>query len=407
MNQLNHQSIVHDLTEWVSRAALDTVTVEELVAGFCEQVVASGIPLARMQISTGVIHPGMRGYGQTWWRGKGLHSEEAFQHQDKVNQRWYRSPGIYMLENDLLHMTARLDAKTRPEPWFDLYDDLIAEGITEYYTEGFAFGWDSTADHETHMRQIGIITSWSSDRPGGFGSDLDALRLVLPVFALAMKTVVFTEMAQTLMATYVGEATAGRILHGDVHRGDVRAVPAAILLADLQGFTTLSDRIPSDEMVALLNLYLDPICAAVHAQGGEVLKFLGDGLLAIFRQDGPGKAEAAFAAGKQSLRAVREMNANLEAVGKPLMPLDIALHLGEVSHGNIGAEGRLDFTVIGPAVNEAARMETACGILGQEMLISEALALELGKATPGLTDLGEHELRGVSTPRRLYGVTVE
>lgn len=407
MNQFLSQSAPAILSTWVCTAALEGATAEELLTGFCEQAVAAGIPLVRVQIGTGVVHHGIRGYGMTWRRGTGIQDEEAFQHQETPDPGWYRSPPIYMLENELQFITARLDGEEKPDPWFLLYDDLLGEGVTEYHCEGFSFGWESTADHDTHIPDLGVITSWSTDRTGGFGPALLELRKALPVFGLAMKTLVFTEMAEDMMATYVGKETGRRILHGDIHRGDVRKVPAAIMLADLRGFTALSDRIPSEEMVALLNEYLDPICEAVHANGGEVLKFLGDGLLAVFTQDGQAKASAALTAGLAAHRTVLALNRDRSNHGLPLMPLDIALHLGDVSYGNIGAEGRLDFTVIGPAVNEAARMEAACSELGHPLLVSEALANALQQDISGLTDLGEHELRGVSTPRRLYGVSVE
>lgn len=407
MNQQVQRSIASNLSEWVCRAALETTGVETLFAGFCERAVAVGVPLVRAQIGTGVIHHGMRGYGMTWRAGTGIQGEEAFQHQDTPDPRWFRSPGVYMLENGVDAITARLNGPERPEPWFRLYDDLIEEGITEYHTEGFSFSWESTADHDTHIGDMGVITSWSTGRPGGFGSCLEEFRLALPAFGLGVKTIVLAEMADDLMSTYVGKATAHRILHGDVHRGDVRTIPAAIMLADLRGFTALSDRIQSGDMVTLLNRYLAPICDAVHEQGGEVLKFLGDGLLAIFTQEGSSKAEAALKAAIEAQKAVRAVNAGLSSAGEPFMPLDTALHLGEVSYGNIGADGRLDFTVIGPAVNEAARIEAACGKLGHALLVSEVFANALRGDISDLTDLGEHELRGVATTRRLYGVTVE
>lgn len=407
MNQWASQSVSDSLSTWTSGAALEGVSVEVLLTGFCERAVAAGIPLVRVQIGTGVVHHGIRGYGMTWRRGTGIQDEEAFAHQETPDPRWYRSPPVYMLEHGLQFLTARLDEDEKPEPWFLLYDDLIAQGVTEYHTEGFSFGWESTADHDTNIPDLGVITSWSTDRPGGFGHALAELRQALPVFGLAMKTAVFTEMAEDLMTTYVGKETGRRILHGDVHRGDVRRLQAAIMLSDLRGFTALSDQIPSEDMVALLNTYLDTICAAVHANGGEVLKFLGDGLLAVFTQPDEAKAAAALAAGQTAQKAVQKLNNQREREEQPLMPLDTALHLGEVSYGNIGAEDRLDFTVIGPAVNEAARMEAACGDLGYSLLVSEALAGALDGNISGLTDLGMHELRGVSQPRRLYGVTVE
>jgi adenylate cyclase len=359
-----------------------------------------------MQIGTGLVHPGMRGYGVTWWRGRGLVGGEEFRHGDVASPQWHDSPIAYMIQNDVQTFTARLDGAAPPERWFPIYDDLRAEGITEYHAEMFPFGWDSSADHETHVRELGLVSSWSTRSPGGFGDALPLLRGLLPPFALALKARAFTDMAEALMDTYVGRDAGRRILHGDIHRGDTTVMRAAILLADLRGFTSLSDRVPSADMVQLLNRYMETICAAVHARHGEVLKFLGDGLLAVFPDAREGFADDAMQAALSARADVQRLNRELEAAGDDWMPLDIALHLGEVSYGNIGAPDRLDFTVIGPAVNEASRMEGACAATGRDLLISAALADAL-RDSSGIEAVGDIALKGLDRPRRLYGITAD
>lgn len=395
-----------DVLDRLGRSGLDGMPLDDLVSGFCERARDGGVPLARVQVGTAIVHPLTRGYSRTWWHGRGIAETESFGHDQQPAAAWYRSPGAYMFTNDVRSVGMRLDRNERGEPWFPLYDDLIEAGLTEYYTEVFPFGWASMADRETEIPELGVITSWSADRPGGFGDDLVRLKAMLPLFALAVKSKVMNDMSETLMTTYLGRDAGERVLHGDIHRGDTRILRAAILLADLRGFTALTERLSSETMVAMLNDYLEAICEPVQQRGGQVLKFLGDGLLAVFDDAEGDRAEAALQAAREALSRVAEINRSREGEGQASMALDIALHAGEVAYGNVGARDRLDFTVIGPAVNEAARMEAMCGTLGRHLLLSAEFAGELADAGR-LNDLGEHTLKGVSRPRRLYGWSVD
>lgn len=395
-----------EILDWLGRTGLQDESLATLVDGFCERLCAAGLPLKRVQIGTAIVHPAMRGFAVTWWAGRGLAEGQSFGHDQAPAPEWYRSPGAYMFENQLMEMTAQLDGNQKPSPWFPLYDDLREQGLTGYYTAVFPFGWSSTADRETRIPELGVMSSWSTDRPGGFGGELARLRRLLPLFALALKGRVLADMADSLMTTYLGEDAGRRVLHGEIHRGDTHAIRAAILLADLRGFTALADRMDTGKLVALLNEYLDAICAPVRTHGGQVLKFLGDGLLAVFGDDTGNRADAALHAARESLARVEAINRERQAEGLDVMPLDIALHAGEVAYGNVGGRDRLEFTVIGPAVNEAARMEAMCGDLGRHLLMSADLAAELPDRA-GLADLGEHRLRGLERPRRLYGLDAD
>lgn len=395
--------ILSELTGWLAWAGLENLSVQEISTAFCEKLVTYGIPLERMQIGSGTIHPDVRGFAYTWRTEDGLTEQQTFIHGDEADPAWFRSPGSHLLQHRQLFLTARLDDRTHTSPWFPLYDDLAAEGYVEYHTEVFPFGWTSTADHETDIGELGVISSWTTRQPDGFGRTLPVLRQLLPIFALALKSRMFGDMAETLLVTYVGQNAGQRILHGDVHRGDTRALQASIMLADLRGFTALSDRLSSSDLTALLNQYMERICGAVHDHGGEVLKFLGDGLLAVFDQHEKGDRERALAAAERALSDVAALNTALSDAGTPTMALDIALHAGEVAYGNIGAPGRLDFTIIGPAVNEAARMEAACGELDRSLLISDTFADGLAD-TNRLEPLGSHHFRGVKKARALFGL---
>ncbi|MEC9344805.1 MAG: adenylate/guanylate cyclase domain-containing protein [Pseudomonadota bacterium] len=388
----------------VTEAGLLHLPAQELFGGFCEAVVAAGIPLLRSQMSLAMVHPGLRGYSMTWRRGIGVDAFEGFEHASQAAPAWYRSPGAYMLNNLVTHLHARLEGPERPDPWFELYDDLLAIGVTDYHGVAHPFGWASTADRTNNLGELGMFASWSTDRRGGFGADWDRLEALVRVLALAFKGRTLGDMAENLMSTYLGRDAGLRVLHGEVHRGDIRTIDASILLCDLRGFTAMADRTPKDVLLPLLDTYMEAICAPVDAHGGQVLKFLGDGVLAIFADDDRDtgdKAARALAAATDIRARVAAINADRSALSRPVMPLDIALHEGDVVYGNVGATGRMDFTVIGPAVNEAARMEARCGELGVDILLSDAFVAGLPDRT-AVVALGNHSLRGVSRPRALF-----
>jgi adenylate cyclase len=195
------------------------------------------------------------------------------------------------------------------------------------------------------------------------------------------------------------------VLSGETNRGAVVAIEAALLVADLRGFTALADRLDGVRLVAALNDYLEQVGAAVEAQGGQILKFLGDGVLATFAIDDGADAGTvcarALAAGEASVAAVAALNAARGRAGEPTLALDVALHVGKVMYGNVGARERLDFTVIGPAVNECARIELLCAPLGVNLLMSAAFAARCGRA---LRSLGAHAMRGVAAPQELFAL---
>lgn len=386
-----------DTLRWLCMTGLADQTMDAMVMGFCERVLAAGVPLVRLHVSMDVVHPQMRALGVTWVRGRGLNDIEGFAHAREPSPEWVRSPGAWMLEHNVLAHAADLSSNTPPEPYFELYNDLKALGATEYRAQLYPFGWTSTANQALEVGELGAMISCSSDAAGGFGATWARLEALCTILALAVKTRAFRDMAETLMVTYLGPDAGRRVLHGDVHRGAAHSIPAAILLADLRGFTALADSFPTSELMPLLDSYMEAICAPVEAHGGQVLKFLGDGVLAVF--DGP--AAAALEAARDARAAVAAINAERAAAGRPWMPLDVALHRGDVVYGNVGAANRMEFTVIGPAVNEAARMEAKCGELGVDILISDDFVAALDDRH-GIRTLGEHSLKGVTRRRTLF-----
>jgi adenylate cyclase len=283
-----------------------------------------------------------------------------------------------------------------------MLSDLAAAGATDYYAEVIRFG-----DVGDASRGTGIGYSFATDRPSGFEDDhLSLLKAVLPAVSLAMMTHAGYTIASSLLEAYLG-ADAGRRVHaGAIERGSVEKIRAVLWFADIRAFTAIADTTPGEVVIEFLDEVFETLTASLRPRGGEVLKFLGDGMLAIFPFEDATRDQVchqALDAAAEAMSAVDRLNAVRFAAGKPAAAVDLALHLGEVLYGNVGAVDRLDFTVIGPAVNEAARIETLCEPLGRKVLVSADLAAAVGYDCR-LVPLGQHRLRGVREPREIYGL---
>ena len=258
------------------------------------------------------------------------------------------------------------------------------------------------------MGELWLVCSVTTDWPDGFTAEnLRDLRDLLPLFAVAAKATTLRVIQQGLLAAYLGDDPAQRVLAGTVLRGKVQGVEAVIYYADLRGFTELADRLDGSELITLLDDCLECMGRPVVTRGGEILKFLGDGVLAIFRTDDRPRVDActkALDAACEALSSMQTLERSRRAAGKPAPGLDIALHVGHVHYGNVGVDARLDFTVIGRAVNEAARIELLCKELGRNLLLSHAFAAAAGTAGRRLMSLGRHSLRGVREDTELFGL---
>jgi adenylate cyclase len=249
-----------------------------------------------------------------------------------------------------------------------------------------------------------MVCSFQTDRPGGFRDDeLDLLRRIVPALALACKAIGAVETAQTLVATYLGQDAGRRVLQGAIARGVAETVRAVLWYSDLEGFTRVADTAPGETLIAFLNAYAEIVVEHVHAEGGQVLKFMGDGVLAMFPlRDDASPCARALSAAEATLAAVERLGRDRAAAGLPTAGIHIALHVGDVLYGNIGSRDRLDFTVVGPAVNEAARIEALCRSLDQRVIVSSAFAAEAGAAGTRLVSLGRYALKGVRRPEELF-----
>jgi adenylate cyclase len=386
------------ITDWLVERGLLRTSFEQLVEGVCHRLRAIDVPVWRTFASADTLHPRIRGMGCTWRVDQGIRSD-VYIHRLDPPEAYLKSPFKRMLDRGLNELRVRLDGSEPIE--FPLLDELRGQGVTDYLAQRIWFGIDGESDRAT-----GVLSSWSTQRPEGFsGRDIAILRHLMPRLALALETRLSHDISVNLLDTYVGPEAGRRILDGEIRRGTLDVISAVILIADLRGFTAMADRSERHVLVEMLNDYFDCVVPVIVAHGGHVLKFLGDGLLATFPLAGRA-AEAvcdkALDAASEVLRCVRDLGVERAGTDRPIMGLDIALHLGDVFYGNVGSADRLDFTVIGPAVNEASRIEALCGQHDRSLLISETFARAATNSADRLISIGRYGLRGVRSAQSIY-----
>ena len=391
------------LARWLLQQGLEGASQINLLQGYCQKLVDLGVPLCRLHMAQRAFHPQFGGIGFDWARESGV-SLERYAHSDVQPDRWLQSPLFHLLANGLPEMREILTTPGYNSP-FPLLNDLAAQGATEYFATGLLFEkLDGASQIDPGNTPEGILMSWASDSPGGFSdAHLDQIRRGLPYLGLALKSASNRQMARDLLGVYLGRDAGKRVLSGDIQRGTLQQINAVICYFDLTGFTSLAERTQGQTLIEMLNDYFGLAVAAIQGHDGHVLKFMGDGLLAMF--DHPDKGQAAGAAldmASQLRHQIAEKNEERQAQNLPIAGFTLALHAGEILYGNIGAENRLDFTVIGPAVNLTARLSGMHSSVGQPIIVSERIVEASQSGPHDLVSLGRYMLRGVSDPQELF-----
>src|SRR5262245_50516065 len=344
------------LHAWLIESGTNDVAAEPLFDGFCGRLVAAGVPIARGFLSIAGLHPLRRAYSLTWNEGRIVEAAD-FDHAIMVTPLWQTSPFRHMLETKTRRLHRRLVGDDAVLD-FEVLREFRDAGMSEWLALIYGFGW-SAAPETTN--QFGVILSWTTSTAVGRGNnsrgpELTAIEELSGTLVLASRGNTAPVAAHDMLAAYLGADAADFVSAGQVQRGSVSRITAAILCADVRGFTNFAEETAPEEVTRRLNGIFDCLGEPVRAAGGEILKFLGDGVLAVFLPpDGTNVAvvtPAALAAARETLALVEALNATETAAGNPALSLNIALHAGEVTYGNIGTAERLDFTVIGPAVNE-------------------------------------------------------
>ena len=378
-------------------------TPEQLLDGIVEVVTRAGIPLWRASTALHVLHPEILGTHITWLRG-GAASSIRREHGMLATTLWQGSPIEQVVAKGKAEVRCRLDVERDMIPYRELVE-LASKGATDYC----AFGLDTShavdADmEENYWRRHWI--SFTSDAKGGFtDAQLELLRSLRFAFETRIALEAMRFSTNALLQAYLGANAAKRILTGGWRRGTGDTLRAVVWFCDMRGFTTFSDTRPPREVVATLDAYFDAVASPVDNHGGEVLKFIGDAALGVFPVGASGAepaCAAAIAAAREACANLAALNATRAAKAEPPLGLGIAMHVGDVMYGNIGAQNRLDFTVIGAPVNEVCRVEPLTRTLGVDVLLTSAFVREARLATA--PSLGKHALKGVSEPLEVFGL---
>jgi adenylate cyclase len=337
------------------------------------------------------LHPEFAGTGYYWRRGQGV-EQGTRPHGDDQDEEYRDNPLPIVFEQ---HKTVRVRLD-EVEPQAPLLRQLKDEGATDYVALPLIF-------ISGHVDALSVV----SDRPGGFSAaDLERMYQLQFAFTRLVEVHSLRDTAVQLLDAYVGRAAGQRILAGDVTRGGGQTIEAVIWYCDLRGFTRLSDRLPRDEVVSLLNDYFSTMGDIVTKAGGEILKFMGDGMLAMLPIEQPDERAAVALRAARAAASVSDamtvLNRIRATAGEPEVRFGLALHVGEVMFGNIGASRRLDFTVIGPAVNYTARLEKLCVPLARPVILSEALAALVPQHDT--VALGRHALKDIDAPQAIFGL---
>jgi adenylate cyclase len=381
-------SNIRSIVDWLEDGARSAPRADEVLGQLCGRLLERSVPLWRVAVFVRTLHPDIMGRAFFWQPGAEVRVETAsYEFMDTPEFRDSPVVAVYKTRQALRR---HLDDPSCPDD-FPLLRGLREQGATDYVAFPLFF-----TDGSIH------VATWTTKQEGGFTpQEFSDLQSVIAPLARVAEVRALKRTAENLLETYIGNQAGERVMAGKIRRGDVEAIRAAIWLSDMRGFTTLSERLPPKELIALLNRYFDAQVPAILEGGGEVLKFMGDGLLAIFPIAGEGDAAAVCRRALACALAVRDRIAELPRTENTEgTRFGLALHAGEVMYGNIGGGNRLDFTCIGPAVNLAARLEKVAAKLGETIVASADFAKHFPSE---LVRRGEFPVAGFAAPQTVYG----
>ena len=387
-----------DIMNWLAAAGLSGLAEADLVRGFCERCRAAGLEMSRGIVFIDTLHPIFEGTGFRWSDVESNESD-AFEYgstsEGEAAENWQRSPFYHMLQTGQDELCFGHDDQT-----FKMTAKLVGDGHKHFATFVHRFG-DAGIIGEMDC----VYSLWCMRHEAGFDDHaLGAMRDLVPLLGLAVKSAAHARIARTLGQVYLGRDAAERVLSGRISRGVADRINAVLWFSDLRGSTAIGEGMDPAEFIPFLNDYADAAIGAIHDEGGDVLKLIGDGVLAIFNEDDMEAARrAALRAENQFRKNILTLNERRASESRPTTSAYVGLHVGEVFYGNIGSDDRLDFTVVGPAVNEVSRIASMCRSIERELLISSAFLA--GLDTPGnghFVSTGRFALRGIGRAQELY-----
>ncbi len=392
---------VSSIARWVTQAGLSGMAEPDLLHGFCSRLVEAGLPLTRGNMVIDTLHPVYEGRAFRW-RCDPAEIDPVISYgrtnEGEAAANWQRSTYYHLLSTGEDALRRRIGPEHPAD--FSVLEDLRLERQTDYLALVHRFGAEGTIGEMDC-----VYSSWTTDAPLGFSdAQLALLReLTLPL-ALAMKCASLARIAETLVTTYLGRDAGRRVLSGRIARGVTDRIQAVLWFSDLRGFTRITDTASPEQIIPFLNDYAEAIISSIHQAGGDVLKLIGDGALAIFNANSLGEACRCALKAEALMRAqISGLNEDRLSRGVPIAEAYLGLHIGEVFYGNIGSQERLDFTVVGPAVNEVSRIAALCHSVEREVLISSAFfSAASANDQADLVSVGRYALRGVSRAQELF-----
>ena len=389
------------IREWLVDQSLSTGDIVEMFDSLCRRLVAIGIPLARARLIWPTLHPLFSAETVQWDIGQPARLEQ-FAHQDNETDTWKRSPLKFVIENEVEVFRRQLDGPNQMLD-FEILGELKEMGMTDYLIQATKLEEENSKSLGVKSSR-GILVTYASERKGGFSADdLVSLHQIQKRFAVACKTIIQKRISQNITTTYLGRRAGNSVLEGQIRLGDGERTKAVVWYSDLRDSTSHAETMEPDAYFSMLNSYFQSTAGTVVAHGGEVLDFIGDAVLGIFPYDQDRElktaAQSANKALDQTIEMAKEANLERESLGLQRFKYGVGLNVGEVMFGNIGIPERLSFSVIGPTVNEVARIEQMTKLLQQPILASKELA-ELDPKR--WKSMGEHKLEGMLEEQELF-----
>ena len=387
------------IAAWIVEAGLAGISEPDLLDGFCHRCRDAGLDLERALALVDTLHPNFEGRAFHWGREEQARPAQEYARTDtgEAAELWETSVFNHIRSNGLSEWHGRFNEDPLP---FHQIEAMRPKGYSSVLAHVQSFAGEGVfGDMDC------VYSQWVTKKPGGFAeADVAALRRLVPPLALSLKCISLARITSTLAEVYLGSGAGRRVLGGKIIRGVAERINTVLWFSDLRGYTAITDRAVPETIIPLLNDYAEAVITAVSDHGGDVLKLIGDGVLAIFESDDLANSC------RQALRAEADMRERVDAInasrtrdGLPVTTVYLGLHVGEVFFGNIGSKDRLDFTVVGPAVNEVNRIASLCRSVDRSSLISERFAELIGGTTTNrLASVGRYALRGVSRAQHLY-----
>ena len=394
--------MIDSIADWLMEQALnEQTTMQTLFEGTCLRLLAEGVPIIRAHFAFRTLHPLYAAIGHIWFKDKETVHVQIAHDDAAIGAGWGNSPYAFLLDNDIDHVRRRLTGEDALLDYPVLNEFRDEYDASDYLAYAIPFDPEATGDRI----KSGVIGSWLTDRPGGFSeNDLRAVQRIQKRLAVTFKVLIKAEITNNILDTYLGPDAGRQVLSGQIKRGDYETIHSVIWYSDMRNSTPLAEQLSPEDFFAMVNAYFECTAGAVMDAGGEVLRFIGDAVLAIFpiRKGIQTEAQAckrAERAMRDAQKRVEKMNVERAANKQPLIEYGLGLHVGDVMYGNIGVPSRLEFSVIGPAANETARLESMTKEIGRSVIASDHFARNIKS---GWVSLGEKNLKGVGGKMKLF-----